>query len=84
MKRLVLLIMLILLVAGCGQLAKESEFWDHSSMYKDWGHLYFSLGGYKNCDAGEALKSKQDGWWGITMPCGSTGTTPIRKTNTAE
>ncbi len=71
MKRLVFLLMVTLVLSGCGQLARESEFWDHSSMYKDWGHLYFSIGGYKNCDAEDATKSKRDGWWGITKPCGA-------------
>lgn len=74
MKRWVLLLMVTLVLSGCGQLARESEFWDHSSMYKDWGHLYFSMGGYKNCDAEDAAKSKRNGWWGITKPCGAVET----------
>gem|GEM_PF-172561 len=78
MKRWFFLLMVTLVLSGCGQLARESEFWDHSSMYKDWGHLYFSMGGYTNCDAEDMLKSKRDGWWGITMPCGAIETaTPI-------
>lgn len=69
MKRWVLAVTAMMVLSGCGQLARESEFWDHSSMYQDWGHLYFSLGGYSNCDREDALKSKRDGWWGITVPC---------------
>jgi hypothetical protein len=71
MKRWVLLLTATMVLSGCGQLARESEFWDHSSMYQDWGHLCFSVGGYKNCEREDALKSKRDGWWGITMPCGA-------------
>jgi len=71
MKQGVFLLMATLVLFGCGQLARESEFWDHSSMYKDWGHLSFSMGGYMNCDTEDAVKSKRDGWWGIVMPCGA-------------
>jgi hypothetical protein len=71
MKQWVLLLMVTIVLSGCGQLARESEFWDHSSMYKDWGHLSFSMVGYKDCNAENAIKSKRDGWWGITMPCGA-------------
>jgi len=74
MKRWVLVLTVTVVLSGCGQLARESEFWDHSSMYKDWGHLYFSMGGYANCDREDALKAKRDGWWGITMPCGAVET----------
>lgn len=73
MKRWVFMVVAGLFLSGCGQLAKESEFWDHQSMYKDWSHLYFSMGGYKNCDPADASKSKDDGWWGITVPCCADG-----------
>jgi hypothetical protein len=71
MKRWFFLLMVTLVLSGCGQLARESEFWDHNSMYKDWGHLCFSMVGYTDCNAENAIKSKRDGWWGITMPCGA-------------
>lgn len=71
MRRGIVLLAVVIMIAGCGQLARESEFWDHRSMYQDWGHLYFSMGGYRNCDAEDVLKSTRDGWWGITMPCGA-------------
>ncbi len=61
-------------LVGCGQLAKESEFWDHSSMYKNWGHMFYSMGGYKKCDVETARRSAQEGWWGIAMPCGASET----------
>jgi hypothetical protein len=70
-----LLLLLSLVASGCGQLAKESEFWDHSSMYKDWGHMLFSMGGYRECSVEAARQSNREGWWGITMPCGTAAVT---------
>lgn len=63
MKKIVFLILLILLVAGC-----SSEFYKHDSVFKDWDHVKFSWWGYKNPTAEDAKNSAQAGWWGEEIP----------------
>lgn len=67
--RLALVLMLIVFAIGCAsqQQVKESEFWQHSSMFKTWDHLKFSVSGYENPIPGVAEKSKDQGWWGIPV-----------------
>ena len=61
MKILIILFMIIAVCAGCGSLAKESEFWQHDSHFKNWEHMKFSLWGYKNCTDETAKKSMEQG-----------------------
>jgi hypothetical protein len=65
MKRLFLISMMTMFLFGCGQAARESGFYTHDSMYKDWDHFVFSTVGYKYVTAKDAKESKVDEWWGI-------------------
>ncbi len=65
MKRLFLVGVVGLFLSGCGTAAKESEFWKQPSMYKDWGHMKYSMG--VECTPEVTKKSMDGGWWGITQ-----------------
>ncbi|MBN2123077.1 MAG: hypothetical protein JW821_02180 [Deltaproteobacteria bacterium] len=65
MKRLFAILIAALFLAGCGTLAKDSEFWQHDTMYKNWDHTLFSLGKYKDCASEDVKKGKDQGWWGV-------------------
>ena len=67
MKKLFLLVLVGLFFSGCGTAAKESEFWKHDTMYKNWDHLKFSLYGYKHPKAETLKKTQEQGWWGIPI-----------------
>ena len=66
MRKWFLVLMAVLFLAGCGASAKQSGLYEHSSLYKDWDHMKFSLFGYKSVTADDAKKSKEQGWWGVT------------------
>jgi hypothetical protein len=68
MKKWILLILMGLFLYGCGAGAKESGFWQHGTMYKNFDHLKFSWFGYKNPDAEKAKQSQEQDWWGIEVP----------------
>lgn len=68
MKKMLLVVLTLVFLAGCGHLAKESEFYEHRAMYKNWDHLKFSLTGYKNPTAQDAQMSSEQNWWGIDIP----------------
>ena len=65
MKKIGILLLIGLFLAGCGAAAKESGYWEHSTMYKSWGHLGYSWFGYKNPTIETGKKSAEQGWWGI-------------------
>ena len=65
MKRILVISMICLFLFGCGQAARESGFYQHDSMYRDWDHLWFSWFGYKDVTPQEAQESWYDNWWGI-------------------
>jgi hypothetical protein len=67
MKKWFLVIMAGLFFSGCAAMT-ESEFWKHDSMYKNWDHTKYSLGGYQQPTADTAKQSKEQGWWGIPTP----------------
>ncbi len=71
MKRLVLVALAALFLAGCGAAARESGFYDHNTMYKDWEHLKFSICGYPHADQKAAQESKTENWWGKEIPVSS-------------
>ncbi len=48
-------------------LAVESEFLKHDTMYKDWGHMVFSISNYQNPTEADLRKSSQRNWWGIAV-----------------
>jgi uncharacterized protein YceK len=68
MKKLLLLLILGVFLAGCGTAAKRSEFWEHDTMYKNCDHAKFSIYGYKNPTKETLKKSQEQGWWGIPIP----------------
>jgi hypothetical protein len=68
MKKLLLVGLLLVFLVGCGHMAKESEFYEHDAVYKNWDHLKFSMWGYKSPTAANAESSAQQGWWGVQIP----------------
>jgi hypothetical protein len=67
MKRAFVLLMVVVLFSGCGAAVRESGFYDHSTMYKNWDHMKFSIAGYKEVSPDEAKKSQVEEWWGIAV-----------------
>lgn len=70
MKTIIAITVLLLTMCflyGCGTAAKQSEFWQHNSMYASWDHMKFSTCGYKNPTTDTLQKSNQQGWWGIPI-----------------
>ena len=68
MKKLLALLIVSACVAGCGTAAKKSELWEHDSIYKNWDHMRFSLGGHKEVIQAEAKQSVEENWWGKETP----------------
>jgi hypothetical protein len=67
MKRAFAVLMMVLFLAGCGAAARESGFYEHNTMYRDWDHLKFSMWGYKSVEPKEIQASKTQEWWGKTI-----------------
>ena len=67
MKKLLLIMLMVMLLVGCGTAAKESEFWQHDTMYKNWDHLRYSWSGYKNPTEVTGDQSQEQDWWGIPI-----------------
>jgi hypothetical protein len=67
MKRFIAVMMTVLFLSGCGAAARESGFYEHSTMYRNWDHLKFSMCGYKKVDPQEVRQSKEQEWWGKTI-----------------
>ncbi|MHB8907371.1 MAG: hypothetical protein ACYDAA_00635 [Syntrophales bacterium] len=67
MKRWFAVTLMALFLSGCGAAARESGFYDHNTMYRDWDHARFSMWGYKAPDQKVAKESKTDDWWGKTV-----------------
>jgi hypothetical protein len=65
MKRLFFVMMAVLFLAGCGAAARESGFYQHNSVYKNWDHMKFSIFGHREVSAKEAKESNEQDWWGI-------------------
>ncbi len=63
MKKLIFLIVLVFLMAGC-----SDEFLAHDTTFKDWDHVKFSWGGYKSPTAEDVQMSTERGWWGEEIP----------------
>jgi len=64
MKRFIAVMMMVLFLAGCGAAARESGYYEHSTMYRNFCHLNFSMCGYKNVSPQEVRQSKEQDWWG--------------------
>jgi hypothetical protein len=67
MKKAFAVMMMVLFLAGCGAAARESGFYEHNTMYRDWDHLKFSISGYKTVEPEELKMSKANDWWGKTV-----------------
>ena len=63
MKRLLLLLVAAMLIAGC-----TSEFYKHDSLFKTNQHVSYSWWGYKNTTPEAAKMSAEQGWWGKEIP----------------
>lgn len=63
MKKLIVLLFMVLLLSAC-----SDEFLAHDSLFKDWDHVKFSWGGYKNPTAEDVKMSNEQGWWGEAIP----------------
>jgi uncharacterized protein YceK len=73
MKKLLLVLMVCFFMAGCGTAARQSEFYQHSTMYQSWSHAGFSMWGYKNINTNDARKSNSQHWWGIPVSADQAG-----------
>ncbi len=67
MKKMIVVLMGVFFLAGCGAAARESGFYEHNSMYRDWAHMKFSIWGYDKVSPKEATLSKEEDWWGKTV-----------------
>lgn len=67
-KMVVFALIMALFTMGCGHMAKESEFYDHNAMYKNWDHMKFSMWEFKNPTADIAQVSNSEDWWGVAIP----------------
>lgn len=67
MKKLFAVILMLLFLSGCGAAARESGFYEHSTMYRNGHHLRFSIYGYTKVDSKEVQQSKAQDWWGIPI-----------------
>lgn len=67
MKKLLLVLLSVMFLFGCGAAARESGFYEHNTMYRDWDHLKFSIFGYKQVDQKEVQLSKEQDWWGVPV-----------------
>ena len=63
MKKLIFLLIMGILLAGC-----SDEFLAHDTTFKDWDHVKFSWGGYKNPTTDHVQMSNERGWWGEEIP----------------
>ncbi len=72
MKKVILLLVAVMFLMGCGAAAQRSEFYQHDAHFKNWKHLKFSVTGYKNPSAQDSQFSDSQGWWGepIEVPYG--------------
>jgi hypothetical protein len=67
MKRLLVVLLGLFFLAGCGAAARESGFYEHNTMYTSYSHLKFSVYGHKQVDPKEVELTKKQNWWGVTI-----------------
>jgi hypothetical protein len=67
MKQLFVVMMTALFLSGCGAVARESGYYEHKTLYKNWDHMKFSVCGYNSVDQKEVQMSKEQDWWGLTV-----------------
>ena len=68
MKKLLFILFMGLFLFGCGSNVKQSEFWQRGSHYKNWEHMKFSWGGYRNPNESAHKNSTEQDWWGLDIP----------------
>ncbi len=68
MKKGLLLIIAVVMLAGCSHSVANSEFLQHDTFYKNWDHMKFSWFGYRNPTDEDTQKAIEQGWWGIEVP----------------
>jgi hypothetical protein len=68
MKKVLILTLLAISLAGCGKSAVMSEYYQHHTMYRNWDHAKFSIWGYKNPTAENLKDTADQQWWGIKVP----------------
>ncbi|MBW2150928.1 MAG: hypothetical protein JRH18_04620 [Deltaproteobacteria bacterium] len=67
MRNLVLLLSCVVLLSSC-TVAKETQFAEHNTLFRNWDHLKFSLWGYKQPSEETYRKTIEQGWWGEPIP----------------
>ena len=70
--KLAAVLILLFVMAGCGTAARDSEWCQHDTMYKNWDHLKFSWTGYTAPTSDDVKKSADQAWWGVGIPAEST------------
>jgi hypothetical protein len=67
MKKLLLLVFMAFFLFGCGATVERSEFWKHSSHYRNCDHTLYSWFGYKTPTQQTLEQSQTQDWWGIPV-----------------
>ena len=62
------MVLMGLFLFGCGAAARQSEYFQHDSHFKNWDHLAFSIWGFKNPTAETGKNSQEQDWWGKEIP----------------
>ncbi len=68
MKKIVIVLLGVFFLFGCGAAARESGYYEHSSMYGNFSHLKFSIMGFKEEITPKVVeRSNKQGWWGYLI-----------------
>jgi hypothetical protein len=67
MKKVFVIMLGVFFLAGCGAAARDSGFYQHNTMYRNFDHLKFSAYGYTKVEPKELEKTKKQDWWGVTI-----------------
>jgi hypothetical protein len=68
MKRIIVVLLGLFFLFGCGAAARESAYYEHNTMYRSFSHLKFSIMGFKQEITPQVVeRSKKQDWWGIPV-----------------
>ena len=68
MKRIIVVLLGVFFLFGCGAAARESGYYEHNTLYGNCSHLKFSIMGFKEEITPKVVeRSTKQGWWGITI-----------------
>ena len=68
MKRIIVVLLGVFFLFGCGAAARESGYYEHNTLYKNFSHLKFSIVGFKQEITPKVVeRSKKQDWWGATV-----------------